>query len=209
MKQKCCCISAGAFHIQCHSKNQHGHLDFVVSLTWRVSSIIQERLSLLMSEHIPDAQSFPIFVPGSFCLIGWTAGAPRKSWQMKWNVREYVFHVKYYLSVNVFNFHHWYPCRSIHFTKDIMSEKGIHLLMVAYHLEKCHNRRSRGCSLTSRSPQPQTDTTPAQAHDTLVQHGVTASYSRSQLQLSDSHQHHTLLMWEVVTLSLHIIHCCY
>lgn len=76
----------------------------------------------------------------------------------------------------------------------------------SYHLEKCHNRRSRGCSLTSRSPQPQTDTTPAQAHDTLVQHGVTASYSRSQLQLSDSHQHHTPLIWEVVTLSLHIIH---
>lgn len=77
-----------AFHcwdISQHDMNQHGHLDFVVSLTWRVSSIIQERLSLLMSEHIPDAQSFPIFVPGSFCLIGWTAGSPRKSWQMKRN----------------------------------------------------------------------------------------------------------------------------
>lgn len=30
----------------------------------------------------------------------------------------------------------------------------------AYQLEKCHNRRSHGCSLSNRSPQPQTDTAP-------------------------------------------------
>lgn len=46
------------------------HLDFVVALTRGIPSVILLDLAFLMTEHIPDAQSFSIFVPGSFCLIG-------------------------------------------------------------------------------------------------------------------------------------------
>lgn len=71
-----------------------------------------------------------------------------------------------------------YPYRSVHIPKALV--ENIHRVG-SYHLEKCHNRRSRGCSLSIRSPQLQTDTTPAKAHDTHVQHAAAASYSRSQL----------------------------
>lgn len=46
------------------------HPDFVVTLTRGISRVILEDFAFLMTEHIPDAQSFSIFVPGSFCLIG-------------------------------------------------------------------------------------------------------------------------------------------
>lgn len=46
-------------------------------------------------------------------------------------------------------------------------------------LEKCHNRRSRGCSLSSRSPQPKTDTAPAQAHGPPWTRGEAAWSSRA------------------------------
>lgn len=55
------------------------YLDFVVALTGGIPSLILLDFAFLMTEHVPDAQPFSIFVPGSFCLIGWTAGTPRKS----------------------------------------------------------------------------------------------------------------------------------
>lgn len=48
-----------------------------------------------------------------------------------------------------------------------------------YQLEKCHNRRSRGRSLSSRSPQPKTDTAPAQAHGPPCTRGEAAWSSRA------------------------------
>ena len=55
------------------------HLDFVVPLARGIPSFILLDFAFLMTEHIPDTQSFSIFVPGSFGLIGRTAGTPRKS----------------------------------------------------------------------------------------------------------------------------------
>lgn len=108
-----------------------------------------------MAEHIPNAQSFSIFVPGSFCLIGWTAGTPRKSWQ----VRDQ--------NVNATSDQH-----SAYWSASFLGGG-------AYQLEKSHNRRSCGRSLSSRSPQPKTNTAPTQTHGTHWKCSGAAWYSWS------------------------------
>lgn len=62
-------ITVGSLHMF-HIAPAQSYLDFIVALTRGIPSLIVLDSAFFVTEHIPDAQSFSIFVPGSFCLIG-------------------------------------------------------------------------------------------------------------------------------------------
>ena len=82
-------ISNGSrFTVQCTTSDYMGimhlpsiqsiHLELVVSFAGVVCGVVEEDLSLLVGEHVPDAHPFAILVPGSFCLVCRAPSPPGK-----------------------------------------------------------------------------------------------------------------------------------
>lgn len=55
------------------------YLDFVVTITGRISRLIPDHLPFPVSENIPDAGAFPILVPGPFSLVGRASNTPQET----------------------------------------------------------------------------------------------------------------------------------
>lgn len=73
------------------------HLEFVVSLTWRVCCVIQEYFPLFMGKCIPDAYSLSIDIPGSFSLVSRAASSPGETCRGTKNNQQIVYNLILFL----------------------------------------------------------------------------------------------------------------